>query len=277
MPKVRIFSVAHEPNFIEPMRGIALSCSELGHDAKVVGWKNKGTDFGDINIVITAHRPFDPVNSLPRSSTNILFQVEELWNRREKGVYDKAHGWDYVLELFEENCKISMGTERVRYFPLGWSSAFGTELYHDKSLNGYFFGSMTPRRQAAQSQLNDKFARIRFTQGEWGTDRDDNIVRAKINVSIKANDVWDFAPIRALLVLCKGGFLLCEESDSGYGPYKPGGHFVTFKNQRELIIKFRYYLARPKVRQDFAHAACEHLKRNCVLTTNLATAMQGIL
>lgn len=275
---VRIFSIAHVPNFIEMMQALALSFNELGCDASWGEYQGMDdTKFGDVNIVITAHRSFDPVYRLPQSSTNILFQTEELWNRRQIGVYDKSKGWDWVLELFEDNCAIPVGTERVRYCPLGWSPAFEGKWVGMKTLNGYFFGSMTDRRKQFQAGLEKRFSDIRIVEQEWRQERDCNIVGSRINLSFKANDVWGFPPLRALLVLCKDKFFLCEATDGSYGPYQPGVHFITFDTEDDLYAKFEYFLDRPNMRKEFAQNALEDLKKNCVLTANLETAMQGII
>lgn len=269
---IKIFTIANPNNFIETMNALALSFKELGYKAEVVSESSQM--FGDINIVITGHRNIK--YPLPKESINILFQVEELWNRRVIGIYDKSCGWDIVLELYKENCKIPIGTKNVRYFPMGYSDAFGEIKKTNETINGFFFGSMTDRRKEWLHYIREKKLNIGFSQGLWGKKRDYSIYNSKININIKAHELWSYAPIRALLVQCKGKFFICEKVPE-YFPYEAEKHFIDFYDKEDFIDKFNYYITYEKHRNDFALTAREDLKQNHSMTKYLYEALKDIL
>lgn len=274
--KVKIFSVAHWPYFKELAEALSLSFQELGHDAKAEDWNNR-TDFGDLNVVITAHRLFDHRKQLPKGTIKVLLQVEQLWNRREKEVYDKSTGYDRVLELYKANCEIPRGTEKVIYFPLGYSRIFAECMYEKAPVyKGYFFGSMNKRRKRIHQLLQSNFDKICFEQESHGALRDNKIHNATINLHVSSHDGWEHSPLRSLMIQCKGKFLLAEKSME-YLPYHPGKHYVEFNSQENLIEKFDYWLNHNKEREEFAFTAKEDLRRNHTMTDNLQKVLCDLL
>lgn len=278
--KVRIFSLVNWEYFREMCDALAFSFRELGCDAKACKWDvTNNNEFGDVNIVVISHRAFDPKKLLPNYSEKVLLQTEQLWNRRESGIYDKGEGFDLVLELFKANCEIEKGTENVRYFPLGYSEIFAKHDFVENapSYSGYFFGSMTIRRQHYMSLLNGSFKNIFFEQGASGSYRDARISRAIINLNINFGNRGEYSPLRCLLVQCKERFLLSEKTSGDYGAYEPNKHFIEFNGEDDLIEKFNYWSNHPTERTDFASNAYTDLKENHQMTMYLEDAIGDLL
>ena len=260
--KFNVNIVANEHVFGELANAIVLSLNELGHDAKV------SNDLTDNNIIIKAFRQYNTSNG----KRNILFQTEELWNRREKGIYDLSSGYSKVWEMYEENTKIPIGTKNVLYCPIGYSEAFETKLpYPIEDIDAYFYGSLTDRRKECLSKLNKAIGETNI----FGIDRDQKILRSKIILNIKANDLWFCSPLHCLLAICKKKFMLCEKVDGGYGPYIPGLHFIEFTDVTDANEKIEYWLSHDKERKEFAVNAYEDLKKNVVFTEYIKKCLEG--
>jgi hypothetical protein len=255
--KFNINMIASEFVFIELANAISLSLNELGHESKV------SEELTDNNIIIKSFRPFNTNNG----KKNILFQTEQLWNRRERGVYDLSCGYNKVWEMYEENVKISKGTKNVVYCPIGYSKFFETNLKKSKEdIDIFFYGSLTDRRKNILNELNKMPYNILGETNIYGIERDKKILRSKMVINIKAHDLWFLGPLHCLLAICKKKFMLCEKVDGGYGPYIAGKHFIEFDNIEDGKEKIDYWLKHDKEREDFAINAYEDIKKNFIFT-----------
>jgi hypothetical protein len=201
-----------------------------------------------------------------------------MWNAREANAYGKSNGWDLVLELYYENTRIPRGTGNVVWFPMGWSPAFeyeGEPVEEEHSV--YFFGSMTERRQAAGSLMASAIPNVKFDGCCYGWERDEHIMKAAINVNVKAHNRWSYAPVRCLLVQCKKKFLLIEKPDGRISPYRPWKHYYWADNVKHMVTMIQDLLPRKELREEQAEAAYDDLRRNHRFTDYLAVALKGRL
>ena len=267
-----IITVANPKSFEEVLNAFKYSLEELGHNVKIVD--NTEKNYGHLNIVVKALRSYDH-NVIP--GIRILFQTEELWNRREKGIYDLSKGWKRVLELYPENLKLR-NTENVVYFPIGYSRAFEINLpEQEEDLDVYFFGSMTKRRKSLKIMLENSGLKVRIVEGEFGEKRNINIMRSKIILNMKAHDLWSYGPLHCLLAQCSKKFMLCEHTGIGYGIYKPGKHFAEFKDPDDMIPSIKWWLDHEKERKNFANNAYDDIKNNMNFTNILKGAIGDLL
>ena len=269
-PEARVCILLIAAVFDEWAEALKFSLKEIGF--RYINITNKKEDISaDLCFVFPALKNYRPSNNGYR----ILVQAEELWNRRERGFYDLSSWYDICLELYEENTKIKQGTNNVIFCPLGYSSVFESNLEIDEDLDGFFFGSITKRRNNFLNILHNKY-NIYTPKAIWGKERDINILRAKININIKAHDKWFYTPLRSLMIQCKKKFLLCEKTSGGYGPFISGKHFIEFKNKTDMVDKFDYYLKHDNERKEFALNAYEDIKKNIKYTDILKAALKNI-
>ena len=266
-----IVAVDRRP-FEEVINAFKYSLEEMGHSVKIVDDSEK--KYGQFNIVIKALRSYEH-SVIP--GTKILFQPEELWNRREKGIYDMSNGWKRVLELYPENLKLK-NTENVIYFPIGYSPAFDINIpEQEEDIDVYFFGALTERRSRLRVMLESSGLKVRIIQGEYGKERDFNIMRSKIILNIKAHDLWSYGPIHCLSAQCNKKFMLCEHTGIGYGIYKPGKHFAEFNDPDDMIATIKWWLDHEKERKEFAIDAYNDIKKNIDFTRVLRGAIGDLL
>ena len=232
--RCRIILVANIPEAADMLK---YSFEELGiptviqDDAKL-----EGNDF-DINVTIKALRKVYPEVGL--NGVRVLFQTEELWNRRERGHYDLSAGYGRVLEMYDENVKIPAGTQNVRYCPVGYTPTYSMGLPEpeERDIDVLFWGSMTPRRTEFGNRIHDKFhdKKIIFHDKLYGEEREKLIMRSKIILNIKAHDKWSFGPIHVLPAIANKRFVLAEKANGGYGPFVPDRHFKEYTGINGLI------------------------------------------
>jgi hypothetical protein len=274
--KCRIILVANIPEAAEMLK---YSLEELGiptviqDDAKL-----SGNDF-DFNITIKALRKCRPDQGL--NGLKILFQTEELWNRRERGHYDLSAGYNRVLEMYDENVKIPVGTGNVVYCPVGYTPTYSMGLPEpeERDIDILFWGSLTSRRQEFGNRIQDRFRneRIVFMEGLLGEEREKKIMRSKIILNIKAHPKWSFGPIHVLPAIANKRFVLAEKANGGYGPFKPGRHFKEYNGIDGLLSKIDYWLKNEEERETFAKEAFEFVKTECNFTPILKKAMSRLI
>lgn len=274
--KCRIILVANIPEAADMLK---YSLEELGvptviqDDAALVG-----NDF-DFNITIKALRRCNPEQGL--NGLKILFQTEELWNRREKAFYDLSNGYYRVLEMYDENVKIPVGTKNVKYCPVGYTPTYSMGLPEpeERDIDVLFWGGITARRERVGADLNERFKdkKIYFGSGLYGKEREELIMRSKIVLNIKAHDLWSFGPIHVLPAIANKRFVLAEKANGGYGPFKPGRHFKEYKTFDNLFSQIEWWLEHEEEREQFASEALELVKTECYFTPILKEAMKGII
>ena len=170
--KCRIILVANIPEAADMLK---YSLEELGvstviqDDAAL-----SGNDF-DFNITIKALRKGFTEQGL--NGHRLLFQTEELWNRREKAFYDLSNGYYRVLEMYDENVKIPAGTKNVKYCPVGYTPTYSMGLPdpEERDIDILFWGGITERRARVGADLNERFKnkKIIFGSGLYGREREE--------------------------------------------------------------------------------------------------------
>lgn len=274
MKTVRIITV-NENIFGEHARAIEYSLKELGVCESAIIQDNADVNFSkhyDLNFVMRAFRPF-PIERI--SGYKIIFQTEELWNRRERGFYDMGQGYDLALEMYDENVRIPAGTQNVVYCPVGYSPVWESHLPEvEEGIDVLFYGSFTDRRKSFEFDIRSKTdLNVIFTQDHYGLERDKFIMRSKIVLNIKAHDLWSYGPMHCLPTQANKKFMLAEKANGGYGPFKPGVHFVEYNGIDDCKEKIRYWLAHDKERKEFAINAYSDMVKTCDFTEILKNAL----
>lgn len=227
----------------------------------IVSTKTK-VPWEDINIVIVPSGHIQPIMYPKKDSVKILIMTEQ-----QPIIEVYGQKWDRKLVFFP---KISVdGAVR---FPLGYSTQFDNIEKHDQTENAdtYFFGALTPHRRSVLRKNN-----IQFEQQVWGKERDILINKARLNVNILAfAKPYFFAPIHALLVLCKGKFLLQESCQGDYDIYKP---YIKEFILKDFQSQKRYWLANEDERLQFSMDARERLKNTLDFDEEFEKATKGLI
>jgi hypothetical protein len=236
-------------------------------------WKINKNDFKN-TLVEPAEIPKDKEEEIKN------FFTEELWNRRERGVYDMCQGYDRALELYKANTKLK-GTENVRWCPIGYSPAFELKspVEIEEDIDILFFGSKTERRKNFEKDIKKhlKGKVIIFRDGLFGEERDKLILRSKIVTNVKAHDMWSYGPLHCLLSQCKKKMTFSEKANGGYGPFIPNKHFIEYNSVEDFVKKAKKYLENEEERKDFAKRAYKEIKKNCKFTKYLKNALEDYL
>ena len=277
----RIVSNVSSYMFGEFINSIKYSMEELGHEIVPTIYLDENGQcpnpkHHDINIVVSGFRP---VNLKDIRGIKILSQTEELWNRREKGVYDLSNGYNRVLEQFMENVNIPRGTDNVVYCPYGYSKAYEYNLPKvEEDIDGYFYGSLTERRKGFFYEVaqSNRF-NIRDIEGEFGEERNKNIMRSKIIIDCKASDNWSISKIRCYLGQANKKFILAEKSSVAVHPYVPNKHYIEYDGVNDFIDKMNYWLKHDDERNEFALNAHNDLKENCQFTQYIEKGLKGLI
>ncbi|MFW6130061.1 MAG: glycosyltransferase family protein [Atribacterota bacterium] len=229
----------------------------------------------DYLFTIKAWNPGSPSKDLCKYS--ILVQREQILDQRKNGVYSVGDGFDFSLESYEENLNLKFSGKKILYCPSGYSPLFDYKNNSIKeSIDVFHFGSFPERRKTMYNFLKDNNIDILHERHIWGEERDKAILRAKINIGIKAKNIYYFPTLRFLLVASKGKFYLSEKSDGGYGPYVPGKHFIEFEGKSDMLDKIKYYLKHENERNEFASFAYNDIKNNLNYTKFLNECLKYI-
>ena len=221
----------------------------------------------DITFILKALRKFIPVFR----GKKVLFQTEELWNRRQRGSYFGlfAPNYDRVLEMYDENVNL-INTRNVVYCPVGYSPVWEVKPFQDhidEDIDILFHGSVTPRREEFMNAFHERGWKTVFTsKGEtaiWGAERAAMIQRSKICINMKAHDLWSYGPMHCLPAQANKQFMLAEKANGGYGPFVPGKHVAEYDGLEDCLEKIDYWLKRPKDRREFAVNAYEDMVKTC--------------
>ena len=229
----------------------------------------------ELTFIIKAHRKFIP----KFRGKKILFQTEELWNRRAAnnyfGLY--ANQYDRVLEMYDENVNLR-GTKNVVYCPVGYSPVWESNLPEvEEDIDILFHGSITPRREDFGKMFQEMGLNTVFTSEIFGRKRDKMIKRSKIDINIKAHDNWSYGPMHCLPAQANKSFMLAEKANGGYGPFKPGLHIAEYNGLEDCKKKVLYWLEHEKERKQFAIKAYNDMIKTCDFTDILSESMRGIV
>lgn len=277
MKTVRIITV-NENVFGEHARAIEYSLKELGVCEEAIIQDNAEVNFQDhydFNFVMRAFRPF-PIENV--SGYKIIFQTEELWNRRENGFYDMGQGYDLALEMYDENANLPGGTGNVVYCPVGYSPVWESHLPEvEEDIDVLFYGSIIDRRLSFQEELGKMNLHVMFTDAAFGLERDKLIMRSKIVLNIKAHDKWSYGPMHCLPAQANKKFMLAEKANGGYGPFKSGVHFAEYNGIDHCKNAITNWLDNDKERNNFAANAYKDMVKTCDFTKILKKAMIGLI
>lgn len=272
----RIVTIANIPEAAEMLK---YSFEELGIPTVIEDDANLSPKVFHIDVYIRALRPHRV--DLAVSNCKVLFQTEELWNRRETGIYDLSNRYDRVLEMYDENVKIPRGTENVVYCPVGYTPSYSMNYPEpeERDIDILFWGALTERRQEILNEVCCKFydKHIVASSSLYGKAREIAIMRSKIVLNIKAHNMWSFGPIHILPAIANSRFVLAEKANGGYGPFVPDRHFKEYETVDELLDSISYWLNNDNERETFEKEAMELVKNECYFTPILKNAMRGII
>ena len=274
MKTVRIIIVARRGVFIEQAEAIEHSLKELGicENADIQG--DSAVDFNkhyDFNFILRAFRPFAISNI---KGFKIIYQTEELWNRRDRGVYDMSQGYDRALEMYDENLKIPNGTHNVVYCPVGYSPVWESHLPEvEEDIDVLFYGALTDRRKGFMDALKDMGLNCVYLFKKYGLERDEFIMRSKIVLNIKAHNIWSYGPMHCLPVQANKKFLMAEKANGGYGPFKPGVHFIEYNGIEDCKKTVKYWLEHDVKRNKFAVDVYNDMVETCNFTEIIKKAL----
>lgn len=286
--KTRIVITPNYKAFIELAESIKYALTTFGvteidiQDLNVKNFKDVQRFYAakyDLTFMMIALRSF---NAAPIKGIKILFQTEELWNRREKNNYFGLGSADYhrVLEMYDENVKIGGNTRNVVYCPVGYSPAWEVDLPKVKEdIDVFFHGSITDRRKEFLRMITSAVGKEKtylFTQDAWGLKREKLIMRSKIVINIKAHDNWSYGPMHCLPSQANKKFMLAEKGNGGYGPFVPGIHVAEYDGIQDCKEKVLYWLSHEKERKEFAEKAYIDMKKNCDFTKILKKALGSV-
>ncbi len=272
--------------FIEYAEAIRHSLSELGYDKEKIfiedstGDLNRSDQSFCMTFVFISLKNWKPWHIHGHA---ILVQTEELWNRRAQGAYfssgggNMGDGFTRVLEMYDENCKIPIGTKNVVYCPVGYSPIWERDLPDvPEDIDICFHGSITDRRKKFRKEFEKMGLNVVFTQTAYGAKRDKLIARSKIDINIKAHDNWSYGPLHCLPAQANKKFMLAEKANGGYGPFKSGIHVAAYNGLGDCVKKVRYWLDHEKERKEFAIKAYDDMVKTCNFTKIFAEAMRGL-
>lgn len=239
-----------EINSYMPRKDLGSHLSKVIYDCK----ESEIIKYGKINIFIRGHRVIPDSNC-----TNILIQTEQ------NPIYCRDKNiWAKILEFFPELVDVNS-----EYFPLGYSKYFDTMIDNTKEKQDFFFfGSKTTRRRRLCRKFNIPMEHM------WGNTRDELIMATKINVNCKANRKYFYAPLRGLLVMCKGKILLQEKCNGGYGIYKK---YPIIFNEKIFEKVSKKWLEDEEGRKEYGMKVREDLMANHRFEDYFEKAMKGIL
>ncbi len=276
----QIVIVAGYDVFIELAEMLKYSLLELGLDkVDIYDSADVKPILYHISIIIRAFRKY---TSWALPGYKILFQTEECWNDRKRGVYryELLEGVHRILEMYDENCKLG-NTQKVHYCPVGYSPVWEHNLPKvDEDIDILFHGSITPRRKKFLDELSKKY-NVMATSDTFGDKRAELINRSKIVLNIKANDKWSFGPLHCLPAMANKKFMLAEKANGGYGPFKPQFHFKEYNGlhgKKGLLDAVKYWInAGREARDEFAEHAHKWMKVECDFTKIVKNAMGDLL
>lgn len=280
--KANIIILAHPEHFDELALAFKFALEKLkGAVVEIYGdVPARREDFGDLNIYITGLKQLKS-GQYDNRRVNVLCQVEELWKDREENKYRGFGPYSRILELYDINTKIR-NTGNVRFFPLGYSEAFGEPEDREEFFDVFFFGSKRGlwgenRRFPVQNILREEGWNTIFSDKIVGEERTRFINESRINLFIRHSNRGLYSPLRALSIQSRGKFFLNEVCQEGYGPYQPGKHFMEYRDSKDLLQKIRYWIENERERKEFAAAAREDLMKNHHFEDYFVEAMKGIL
>jgi hypothetical protein len=272
--RARIILAVNPGVFIEFANSVRYALESFGIPTEIYEDEN-AADYGReyrLTFVIKALRKF-PLEGRIRG-TKILLQTEELWNRREWDRYDLSSAYHRVLEMYDENVKITYGTENVVYCPVGYSPVWESNLPDvEEDIDVLFHGSITPRRREFEAAIMKMGLRVMFTDQAYGVERDKLIKRSKIDINIKAHDKWSYGPMHCLPAQANKKFMLAEKANGGYGPFKPGVHVQEYNGLTDCLNKIEHWISHDKERKEFALSAYDDMVKTCNYTNIFRNAL----
>jgi len=270
--KINIICIGKKDTFIEFIQSICYSLSDMKYTDISCRYYSHSEAFkhkdsipmnGDINIVIYSRREFD-IDIVPNKALmNILIYTEQ--KEIPHNIYKR---WDRIIVLFPE----LVLSDKIHLLILGYSSYFaqGTVDNRKKPINVFFFGSINNYRKHILTKNH-----IYYEKTIYGKERDDLIRTSKVNINICATSLpYYFAPIHALLVICKGEFLLQQRCIGDYDIYKP---YIKLFDLQNITDNIRYWILNKDERTDFKNEALCKLRNTLDFNYNFKECVKGLL
>jgi len=266
MKKVTIILIGPLYMYQELLNGLIHSLKIMGYDPETIHHPQPRPDFkskAKLNIIISG-KGFIP----NKDNINILIEVDQNLRRRDpEYIKEQYHNYTKILDIFKEQATDFPNGE---YFPIGYSDAFSLNSTPDSKYTQdvLHFGQVIPgwRRERLITKFNIHNINL------FGHSRDQYITNAKINVTLRKHEDYYFAPIHALLILCKGKLLL-QEKCSEYGVYADS--IIEFTEDTYLDT-VNYWLQNKEARVKFETDARDNLKTHHDMTKYLKEALYGI-
>jgi acetyltransferase-like isoleucine patch superfamily enzyme/SAM-dependent methyltransferase len=243
---------AHSRAFSEVAETLHYGLLALGHESVIT------------HEVLSGHRHIVlgtnllPVVSIELPEDTILYNLEQIspdspWiTNAVLALFQRFTLWDYSLR----NCEQLqlMGYRHVKHVPLGYVpqlTRIEPLAEEAQDIDVLFYGSLTEKRSSVLEALREKGLNVVELFGEYGTERDQAISRAKVVLNIHAYEAQIFEIVRVCYLLDNHKFVLSESSlnDPEAESFKDGVAFVAYDQIVEACLGF---LQNPQERQRIA-------------------------
>jgi len=280
MNKITIIVLGKKHTFNEIVYSLTESLILLGYKINKIFWyddirRTKTINVTEKNIYIGCWWWCQEI-SVNKNAFNIYFNTEQPSYHTDifkKRIYrKKIEQFDVVIDMFKNQLRPKKPI--YRYCPAGWSSYY--DRNYDKTIKKDINVLHIGKLQINNTTIPNIHKSITMKNAVFGKERDRLIQRSYINLSLRTfHPNYEWTQYRMLYTLGLRGFLLGQEH-TDYGPYQPGKHFITFKDD-EFEDVYNYWLNKPKDMIDFGMTAYEDIKQNHKYTMYLEKILKGIL
>jgi len=156
--------------------------------------------------------------SIPRNIEYIPYQMEQLsayegWYKKMPGMHDflqkAAEIWDYSTANIDF---LRSKNIPAKYLPLGYHPALEILPHAEKDIDVLFCGSYSDRRNKIIEELKNRGISAVYSNGDFGTKRDQLFARAKIVLNIHFFNMAIFESARIHYLLNNKIFVITENS-----------------------------------------------------------------
>ena len=135
-------------------------------------------------------------------------------------------------------------------------------------------GSLSVFTGSDTSNLSNRISRMGTIESLIGMPK--VFRQSKINLNITTRSITSGLSQRVWDILACKGFLITNYQPEIDMYFKDGYHLVTYKNQKELIDKTKYYLTHDKEREQIAQAGFEEVCKNGSVTSRVISILRSI-
>ncbi len=168
------------------------------------------------SIVVGAHL-LDDASMANLPAKTIIYNTEQAnenlsWENHAYLEMLKRHE---VWDLSEENVRRlqNSGVSRAKYVPIGFVPELAQIALlptEKQDIDVLFYGSLNPRRQKILTALNAQGLVVKHLFGVYGAERDEEIARAKIVLSLHIHEKSVFESLRVSYLLANEKAVVCE-------------------------------------------------------------------